>query len=46
MIGSRQLLGSIGSSVSIKTWPQSRLKRQVIFSFTDLLGNYYMIISL
>ncbi|XP_017098937.2 sodium channel protein Nach [Drosophila bipectinata] len=37
MIGSRQLLGSIGSSVSIKTWPQSRLKRQVIFSFTDLL---------
>ncbi|KAH8287901.1 hypothetical protein KR018_006959 [Drosophila ironensis] len=37
MTGSRQLLGSIGSSISIKNWPQSRLKRQVIFSFTDLL---------
>ncbi|XP_033236350.1 uncharacterized protein ppk10 isoform X1 [Drosophila pseudoobscura] len=37
MIGSKQLLGSIGSAISMKTWPQNRLKRQVIFSFTDLL---------
>ncbi|KAH8410577.1 hypothetical protein KR009_003812, partial [Drosophila setifemur] len=37
MIGSKQLLGSIGSAISIKTWPQNRLKRQVIFSLTDLL---------
>ncbi|XP_030383987.1 sodium channel protein Nach [Scaptodrosophila lebanonensis] len=37
MRGSRQLLGSIGSAISMKTWPQNRLKRQVIFTFTDLL---------
>ncbi|EDW76036.1 uncharacterized protein Dwil_GK14883 [Drosophila willistoni] len=37
MIGSKQLLGSIGSAISMKTWPQNRLKRQVIFSFSDLL---------
>ncbi|XP_016974859.2 acid-sensing ion channel 5 [Drosophila rhopaloa] len=35
--GSKPLLQSIGCSVSIKTWPQNRLKRQVIFSVTDLL---------
>ncbi|KAH8281806.1 hypothetical protein KR054_003093 [Drosophila jambulina] len=37
MIGSKQLLGSIGSAITIKTWPQLRLKRQVIFSMTDLM---------
>ncbi|XP_017025399.1 pickpocket protein 28 [Drosophila kikkawai] len=37
MIGSKQLLGSIGSAITIKTWPQVRLKRQVIFSMTDLM---------
>ncbi|XP_052852124.1 acid-sensing ion channel 5 isoform X3 [Drosophila gunungcola] len=37
MLGSKQLLGSIGSTVSVKNWPQNRLKRQVIFSMTDLL---------
>jgi len=39
MSGAKQLLGGIGSAVSVKTWPQSRLRRQVIFSLTDLLGN-------
>ncbi|XP_033173071.1 sodium channel protein Nach [Drosophila mauritiana] len=37
MSGAKQLLGGIGSAVSVKTWPQSRLRRQVIFSLTDLL---------
>ncbi|XP_030240035.1 sodium channel protein Nach [Drosophila navojoa] len=37
MRGSKQLLGSMGSSVSMSTWPRNQFKRQVIFSFTDLL---------
>ncbi|XP_017042710.1 acid-sensing ion channel 5-like [Drosophila ficusphila] len=35
--GSKNLLGSIGGHVQVKSWPQRRLKRQVIFSMTDLL---------
>ncbi|ALC39281.1 ppk10 [Drosophila busckii] len=37
MRGTRQLLGSLGSSLLVNSWPRNRLKRQVIFSFTDLL---------
>ncbi|XP_017042709.1 sodium channel protein Nach-like [Drosophila ficusphila] len=37
MSGSKQLLGGVGTSVQVRSWPKSRLKRQVIFSMTDLL---------
>ncbi|EDW63297.2 uncharacterized protein Dvir_GJ13850, partial [Drosophila virilis] len=37
MRGAKQLLGSMGSSISMNTWPRNQFKRQVIFSFTDLL---------
>ncbi|XP_017075015.2 uncharacterized protein LOC108110458 [Drosophila eugracilis] len=37
MAGAKNLLGGLGTAVSVKKWPQNRLKRQVIFSMTDLL---------
>ncbi|XP_016995063.2 pickpocket protein 19 [Drosophila takahashii] len=37
MANAKHLLQGIGSQVTVKTWPQTRLKRQVIFSMTDLL---------
>jgi len=39
MANAKHLLQGIGSQLTVKTWPQTRLKRQVIFSLTDLLGN-------
>lgn len=38
MLNAITLLGSLGSTVLIKFWPKNLIKRQVIFSFTDLLG--------
>lgn len=38
MLSSKPLLGSIGAQVSMKTWPRQRLKRIIIFNFSDLLG--------
>lgn len=38
MLNAMTLLGSLGSTVLIKFWPKNLIKRQVIFSFTDLLG--------
>uniref|UniRef100_A0A1A9VXG1 Uncharacterized protein n=1 Tax=Glossina austeni TaxID=7395 RepID=A0A1A9VXG1_GLOAU len=37
MLSSKPLLGSIGAQVSMKTWPRQRLKRIIIFNFSDLL---------
>ncbi|XP_037708195.1 uncharacterized protein LOC119546157 [Drosophila subpulchrella] len=37
MANAKHLLQGIGSQLTVKTWPQTRLKRQVIFSMTDLL---------
>lgn len=35
---SEDLLGSIGGLVIVKKYPLIRFKRQILFSFTDLLG--------
>uniref|UniRef100_A0A1A9W6S9 Uncharacterized protein n=1 Tax=Glossina brevipalpis TaxID=37001 RepID=A0A1A9W6S9_9MUSC len=37
MLSSKPLLGSIGAQLSMKTWPRRRLKRIIIFNFSDLL---------
>lgn len=40
MKGAMKLLKGRGASVTVTSWAKAQFKRQVIFSFTDLLGKF------